>query len=400
MILRRKIIIPLLVILIAAALIYGFLPKPIAVKTVAVSRGLLQVVIEEEGKTRLKDRFQISAPVAGTLNRLNWKVGDSIQAGQKLFEIAPLKSVLLDPRSKVKAEDRVAAAKASFRSANAKVLSDLANAEFAQSEFRRIKQLYDKQLISRRALDRSVAEQNRTRATLESSRYAAERARYLLAEARDVLKQFTLQGEEISGERVVIHSPVDGQIIAVDKKSARAVTTGQVIVEVGNASVLEVVVELLSADAVRIQVGMAVEFDCWGGEHSLTGRVRIIEPVGFTKVSALGVEEQRVRIIADITSPTKQWKRLGDGYRVDAKFILWQGHDVLQIPENALFRYQDGWAVFVAGENNRADLRSVKPGQRNGLYAQIISGLNAGEKIIIHPDEQIMDGRKISIEDK
>jgi HlyD family secretion protein len=400
MILRRKIIIPLLVILIATALIYGFSPKPIAVETVAVSRGLLQVVIEEEGKTRLKDRFEISAPVAGNLCRLDWKVGDPVKAGQQLCEITPLKSVLLDSRSKAKAEDRVAAAKASLRSTKAKVMADVASTEFAQSEYHRIKQIYDKKLISRSALERAESEQRRADATLESSRFAAETARYSLAEARNALSQFDTQGKEMSGDRVVIHSPVDGQILAIYKESEGTVSAGQVLMEIGDAGTLEVMAEVLSADAVRIQVGMDVEFERWGGEQPLTGQVRVIEPTGFTKVSALGVEEQRVRVIVDITSPIEQWTRLGDGYHVDTKFILWQKDDVLQIPENALFRYEDGWAVFVAGEDKRAELRIVKPGKRSGLYAQILSGLNAGENVITHPDELIEDGRQIGLDKK
>ncbi len=398
MILRREVIITLLVICIAAALVYGFLPKPVAVEIVTVSRGPLQVVIEEEGKTRLKDRFEISAPVAGNLCRLDWKVGDPIKVGQQLCEITPLKSVLLDPRSKAEAENRVAAAKASLRSAKARVMADAASAEFAQSEYDRIKQIYDKKLISRSALERAAAEQRRADATLESSRFAAETARYSLAEARNALSQFATQGEELSGERVVIHSPVDGQILAIYKESEGTVTAGQVLMEIGNARVLEIMVEVLSADAVRIQEDMAVEFERWGGEQPLTGQVRVIEPIGFTKVSALGVEEQRVRVIVDISSPIEQWARLGDGYRVDTKFILWQNDDVLQIPKNALFRYQDGWAVFVAGKDNRAELRTVQPGKRSGLYAQILSGLDVGEKVITHPDELIEDGRNISIE--
>ncbi len=400
MILRRKIIIPLLVILIATALVYGFLPKPIAVETVAVSRGLLQVVIEEEGKTRLKDRFEISAPVAGSLCRLNWKVGDPVKAGQQLCEITPLKSVLLDLRSKAEAEDRVAAAKASLRSAKARIMADTASAEFAQSEYHRIKQIYDKKLISRSALERAESEQHRADATLESSRFSAETARYSLAEARNALSQFATPGKEISGERVIIHSPVDGQILAIYKESEGTVSAGQVLMEVGNAAALEVMVEVLSADAVRIQVGMAVEFERWGGEQPLTGQVRVIEPIGFTKVSALGVEEQRVRVIVDITSSIEQWARLGDGYRVDTKFILWQNDDVLQIPENALFRYEKGWAVFVAGEDNRAELRTVQPGKRSGLYAQILSGLNAEKNVVTHPDELIEDGRQIRLNKK
>lgn len=397
MILRRQLMIALIVMLIAGALIYGFLPRPVPVETVTVSRGALQVVIEEEGKTRLKDRFEISAPVAGTLCRLDWHVGDPVKAGQRLCEITPLKSVLLDPRSKADAEDRVLAAEAALRTAQARVTADAASAEFARSEYNRIKQVYDKKLISRSDLERAEAEKRRANATLESSRFTAENARYSLEEARNALSHFATEDEDITSEHVMIHSPVDGQVLAIYKESEGTVAAGQVLMEVGNAQALEVVVEVLSADAVRIQPGMTVEFERWGGEQTLDGLVRVIEPAGFTKVSALGVEEQRVRVIVDISSSADQWARLGDRYRVDAKFILWQGDDILQIPENALFRYDDGWAVFIANNENRAELRKVEPGKRNGLRAQILSGVEEGEKVITHPDDQIVDGRQINV---
>lgn len=396
MIKSRTILIVLLVLIIVGALIYGFLPSPVPVETIIVSRGPFQVVIEEEGKTRLKDRFEISAPVAGTLCRLDWDVGDSVQAGEKLCEIAPLKSALLDPRSKADAEDRVAAAKASLRTAKAKVIANTASAEFARSEYGRIKQVYDKKLISRSELERAIADNRRANANLESAHYAAETARYSLKEARNALSHFAAEGGELAGERVLIHSPVKGQILAIYQQSEGTVSAGQVLLEVGNAQALEVMVEVLSADAVRIQPDMVVEFDRWGGEQTLNGQVHVIEPVGFTKVSALGVEEQRVRVIVDITSAVEQWVRLGDGYRIDAKFILWQGEDILQIPENALFRHVDGWAVFVANPNNKAELRRVEPGKRNGRRAQILNGLTEGEAIITHPDERIENGHKIS----
>ena len=395
MITSRQILIILLLVVISGALIYGFLPKPIPVETIEVSRKPFQVVIEEEGKTRLKDRFQISAPVTGTLCRLNWDVGDKVLAGQKLCEISPLKSVLLDPRSKADAKDRVAAAKASFNTAKSKVVADVASAEYSESEYTRFKQIYDKKLISRSELERAEAEKRRANANLESSRFAAESARYALAEVQNALDHFAAKNEVIDGERVIIHSPIEGHILAIYQESKGMVNAGQLLMDIGNAHSLEVVVEVLSADAVKIHPGMSVTFNRWGGEQPLTGQVQIIEPVGFTKVSALGVEEQRVKVIVDITSPTEQWIRLGDGYRVDTQFILWQGKNILQIPENTLFRHNKGWTVFVLDKENRAELRPVKVGKRNGLFAQVIENLNEGEIIITYPDDKIDDGSAI-----
>lgn len=393
---HRQFLIFLMLLVIISALVYGFLPNPILVETTKVSRKQLQVVIEEEGKTRLKDRYQISAPLTGTLNRSDWDVGDQLQAGQKLYEITPLKSVLLDPRRKADAKNRVAAAKAALRTAKAKVIADTASSEYALSEYKRIKQVFDKKLISRSELERAETEKRRANANLESSHFSTESARYSLAETKNALKHFAAKGEEKTGEKVIIHSPVTGQVIAIYQQSESTVDAGQILMDVGNAKALEVEVEVLSADAIKIQSGMLVKFNRWGGEQALNGRVRIIEPVGFTKVSALGVEEQRVRVIVDITSPAEQWLRLGDGYRVDTQFILWQGQDILQIPENALFRQGENWAVFVVNKGDYAELRKVKLGKRSGLYAQIIKGLDEDESIIIYPDEKIKGSSKIA----
>ncbi len=391
----RAFFISVVAILVVSALIYGFMPKPVAVDVELVKRGPFRVMLEEEGKTRLKDRFEISAPVAGTLYRLNWDVGDAVKAGQQLCEIAPLKSVLLDPRSKAEAKDRVAAAEAALHTAQANVTANAAEAEFAEAEYRRLKKVYDKKLISRSDLEKAEAEKRRTKAKWESSRFTTQSARYALEEAKNALRHFASKADDMQGETVVIHAPVDGQVMAIYQESEGTVTSGQAIIDIGNAHDLEVVVEILSADAVRIQPGMEVEFERWGGDEPLVGTVRVIEPAGFTKVSALGVEEQRVNAIVDITSPREQWERLGDAYRVDAQFILWQADNVLQIPESALFRHQEGWAVFVATPAKTAELRSVTVGKRGGLRAQVIDGLTEGEMVITHPDEEIEAGVSI-----
>lgn len=392
---KRKYLLIVFALSVSTALGYGFMPRSIWVETVTVKRGPFQVTIEEEGKTRVKDRFRISTPVAGTMHRVTWEVGDTVSAGEKLYDITPLKSVLLDPRSKAEAKDRVAAAEAALRTAQARVVADKASAEFAQAEYNRIQKIFDKKLIALSALERAESEKRRTAANLDSTRYAVDTARYTLQEARNALSHFASEGKDELSEHVVVHAPVDGQILVIYRESEGTVAAGQVLMEIGNARVLEVIVEVLSRDAVRIQPGMPVKFTRWGGDQPLEGRVQVIEPTGFTKISALGVEEQRVRIIVAFTSPDEEWARLGDGYRVDTRFILWQEDNVLQIPQNALFRHEDGWAVFVATHANKAELRTVEPGKRSGLHTQILSGLKEGESVITHPDEQIAHGKRI-----
>jgi HlyD family secretion protein len=233
------------------------------------------------------------------------------------------------------------------------------------------------------------------KAALRAARHGVEVARYNLQAAQSVLQ---ISAASPSGEpvdRVPVRSPINGRVLKAPRECAGPVRTGEALLEVGDPSQLEVAVDLLSADAVRIQTGTTVLFDRWGGDGQLEGVVRTVEPVGFTKVSALGVEEQRVLVIADFTSPPERWQRLGDGYRVDASFVLWQEQDVLQVPASSLFRSRGGWAVFVM-EGGRAVLRPVEVGWRNGLVAQILGGVEAGERVINHPSDQVDDGRRVT----
>jgi HlyD family secretion protein len=194
----------------------------------------------------------------------------------------------------------------------------------------------------------------------------------------------------------MVRAPVAGRVLKIPRKSEGVVTAGQALMEIGDPRALEVEVDVLSADAVRLHPGIKVEFERWGGEGQLQGKVRVVEPVGFTKVSALGVEEQRVWVIVDFTSPAAQWQQLGDGYRVEASFILWEDNNVLQVPASALFRDGAGWALFVV-QQDKAIKRGVHVGQRNGLSAQILSGINEGDQVIVHPDDQVRDGVRVAV---
>jgi HlyD family secretion protein len=214
--------------------------------------------------------------------------------------------------------------------------------------------------------------------------------------AHTALKYSAAREPERYAEKVVIRAPISGNVLKIDHESEGVVREGQALIEIGDPRELEVEVDVLSADAVKIKPGTPVLFERWGGKVPLKGKVRVIEPAGFTKISALGVEEQRVLVISDIISPPGEWEQLGDGYRVEASFILWEDDRVLQVPASALFRYNDGWAVFVA-KNKRAELREVKFGYRNGLSAEITSGLSEGEIVITHPDSSIQDGTTVRL---
>lgn len=388
-ILRKHPVIALIALVVIGLLVWGYWPQPVWVEAVAVKRAPMTVSIEEEGRTRVIDRYVIAAPVDGVTCRVQLNVGDQIKQGEVLLGITPLESQVLDPRSRAEARARVAAAKSTLESARDQAQSVKAMSDFFNSEVKRLRPLYEKGVIPKGEFDKAQMNQRTGKANLRSARHAVEVATYELQAARSVLEYHAgKQGEP--AERVPVTSPINGRILKLHHQCEGPVRTGEPLLEVGDPEVLEVEVDVLSSDAVKIKPGMAVLFDRWGGEKPLQGIVRNIEPVGFTKISALGVEEQRVLIIVDFTSPKEQWQRLGDGYRVDAQFMLWHEDNVLQVPASSVFRYKDGWAVFVI-DDQRARLREVKIGQRNGLVAQILEGLQEGQQVIIHPSDQVED---------
>lgn len=392
--LRQHPVIAITAVLIIALLVWGFQTQPVLVETVIVKYAPLTITIEEEGRTRVIDRYIISAPVDGVACRLNLNVGDTVEQGQMLLGITPLESQVLDPRSRAQAQAKVSAAKSTLRAAEEQARAAAAAANLASNELKRLSPLLDKGLISREAFDKATTEAKTSAATKRSSDFNVDVARYELQAAQTVF-DYTAGNSNEPAERVPVLSPITGKVLKIARQCEGPVRTGEALLEVGDPSALEVEVDVLSADAVKIKQGMQVLFDRWGGEHPLKGTVRIIEPVGFTKISALGVEEQRVLIISDFTSSHDLWQRIGDGYRVEAKFILWQEKDVLQIPASSLFRYRDGWAVFIA-KDGYAQRREVSIGQRNGLTAQILEGIEAGELVINHPSDDVEHDSKVT----
>lgn len=380
-------------ILFVGAIAWGLRPKAIPVDTAEVAQGPLQITVDEEGKTRLRDAFAIRAPVAATARRITLEEGDAVRRGQPLVMLDPLRSPALDPSSRAQAEARLRAARAALRLQQDRAKSAGAQAALAAEELRRTETLYRQGAVSKQALDRADASQEGLQAAADAARHAVEVARLEAEAARTAL---TYAGRAPRNmPPITLYAPVDGRVIRVLYQSEGPVQPGQDLLVIGNPGQLEVAVEVLSDDAVRIAPGMRVALEGWGGERALEGRVRTVEPGAFTKISALGVEEQRVRVIADITSPPTQWTTLGDGYRVLARLILWEG-DVLQIPRSALFSAGGDMAVFVLAEG-RAVQRNVKLGRAGGYAAQVVGGLRKGEQVIIHPDQRIQDGSRVTM---
>jgi HlyD family secretion protein len=393
---RRRVFVVTVGVLVALALVYGFMPRPVTVDAVTARRGPLRVTVEEEGRTRVKDRFVISAPVPGYLRRIDLEVGDVVSKGRRIAVLEPLRSTVLDPRSRAEAEASEVSAKAVLDAAREKARAATADAEYGRERNNRMKKLAEGGFISRDDLEQSDSEAKKAEATRLSAEAAVKAAQADLERARSVLRYSAAEHTSGGGKVVVVRSPVGGRVLKLHRESEGVVNSGDPLVDIGNPRLLEVKAEVLSADAVKIKKGTPVVFERWGGDQPLSGRVRVVEPAGFTKISSLGVEEQRVLVITDFTSPAEVWEGLGDAYRLDASFIIWEGKDVLQAPASALFRKGEDWALFTI-ENKRARFRKVEVGRRNGLAAEILAGLKEGEMIVAHPDDQVKDGARVKI---
>lgn len=387
---RKAILVGLAAVLLLA-LAFGFREPAALVDVGEVVRGPFQVTVEEEGRTRLSDRYDVSAPVGGFLGRVMLEPGDEVSRGQVLFLLHPHVAPPLDSRSRAQATAALARAESSLELAQAQVDSEQARVDLARAELRRIERMVQAGHMPAEILDQAQSEMRRASASLRSARFAVDVARHERDNAQALLA--TEQNGSAPAPIQVV-SPVDGVVLRRLRQSEGSVQAGEPIVSLGNLASLEVAVDVLSPDAVRLQPGMRVELDRWGGDSTLPGRVKRIEPAGFVKVSALGVEEHRVWVIVELDAPRAAWQSLGDGYRVEARFILWEADELLQVPTSALFRRGAGWGTFLIVDG-RASYRSVEPGRRSGLRTEVISGLEPGDQVILHPGQSLADNARV-----
>ena len=384
----RLIVVVLVVLGIVAIAMW---PQSMTVDVAAATQGPLRVTIDEDGETRVRQRFVISAPVAGRLSRIELEPGDRVTAGKTVVaRIAPAASALIDSRTRSELNAAVDAARAAVGQTQAERDRASAALERARSTEARQRALFEAGAVPRDAVEEAETARRTADEAARAADFAVRGAEYQVQVARA-----RLQAPQAGGATIEITAPIDGTVLKRHHESAAVVGPGEPLLEIGDVSQLEIVADLLSTDAVRVEAGAAVLIEQWGGGHGLHGRVRRVEPSGFMKVSALGVEEQRVNVIIDFDDPTAAQRALGDGYRVEVRIVEWQDDNVVKVPTGSLFRQQEGWAVFVV-DDGRARLQRVSLGQRNPIEAQIVEGLSAGQAVVLHPPDTLVDGTTVT----
>lgn len=370
---------------VAALLILAFRPKPVPVETATVSRGPLQETLDEEGQTRIHDHFVLGAPVAGKLRRIELHAGDQVRSGEVVAWIDPTP---IEPRQTAILQARLAAAQASEREADALVGRAKAEQIQAGSDLDRARKLFEQGIISQEGLEKATSFAAASTKALEAAHSRAQSAAHEVEEVRAALADQT-GAHTVAPEAV--RSPIAGRVLKLLEQSERVLTPGAPIVEIGYSPKLEVVAEYLTADAVKFQPGMDAVIEDWGGAEPLHARVRVVEPGAFTKVSALGVEEQRVNVILDLMDGAAN---LADAYRVEVRVITWQALDVLKVPSSVLFRVGEQWAVFRVN-NGTVQRRIVKLGHHGEGETEVLQGLNAGDSVVVYPSSDLKDGARV-----
>lgn len=388
---------------------WSFMPKPVEVDMAAVERGTVLVTVDEDGKTRIREKYVVSTPLAGRLLRINMDPGDVVQAGETLLAtIEPRDPELLDARAIAQAEARVNAAESAVKKTEPMLKQARIEQGYAETQLARMRA--SQEVMTEEEVDIAKARYEAASEELRSAKFAQEIAEFELEQARAALlrsrprseTESDLQqlpngddaeenGTNVNGWNHNIRSPITGRVLRVFQESSAVVTAGMSLLELGDPNDLEVEIDVLSSDAVKIQPGDRVMLEHWGGDRVLNARVRLVEPSGFTKISTLGVEEQRVNVIVDLADPVEQRRNLGDGFRVEARIVVAEATDVLRIPASSLFRPKEGWAVFKVVDGRAVETKVV-PGNQNGLEAEIREGLSEGDQVIIHPSDKIADG--------
>jgi HlyD family secretion protein len=388
-------------LMVGGALTAAFWPKPTLVDMGEVTRGTLQVTIDEEGRTRVRDAYVVSTPVAGLLQRVSVQPGDPVVRGETIVaHMRPTNPSALDVRTREQAQAAVTAAQAALRVARADLNAAMANRDLAETELARTRQLVDRGIASQAALDSARQAARVAQANVDTAEAAISMRDAEITNAQAQLIGFDdprlAAAIGTTDDDIPLYAPADGRILRVFQESETSLPAGAPIMEIGNiASDLEVVVDLLSTDAVQVSVGDPVIIADWGGPRDLAGTVTRVDPFGITRFSALGVEEQRVNAVIAFVSPAEDYAGLGHGFRVETRIVVWQSDDTLVVPASALFRSRDTWAVFVV-EDGTAHLRTIEIGPNNGMEAQVTNGLDEAEKVILYPSSGLSHGTRVA----
>jgi HlyD family secretion protein len=395
----RKLLLGAVALAIVVGVVYTFLPQPVIVDTAAVSRGRLEVTVNEDGRTRIKERYFVSTPLAGQLRRVELEPGDEVVAGETvLATILPDAPALLDPREREQAQARASAAQAAINRAQSDLDAAQVAREVAESQHERLRRLEERDAASEVQLEQATLAMRARQEEYLSAEYSLQIANFELTQAQAALKRFDPMPDEETptGDwHFEIKAPISGRVLRVMQESSTVLPAGTQVIELGDATNLELEIDVLSTDAVKIEHGDTIRLEHWGGDEPLTGVVRLVEPSAFTKISALGVEEQRVYVIGDLAATDEQRARLGDAFRFEARIVIWQGDDVLRVPTSALFRQRDEWSVFVMVDG-KAAIRKVELGHRNPDAAEVISGLEEGESVITYPSDRVQEGISVT----
>ncbi|MCC6624803.1 MAG: HlyD family efflux transporter periplasmic adaptor subunit [Deltaproteobacteria bacterium] len=395
----KRIFLGLVLLAIGAVIVWAMLPQPVPIEVATVARGPLAVTVDEDGRARVEDRHVIAAPLAGALARIELRPGDAVDVDAVVARVAPLPSPLLDARTRVELEGRYQVAEAHQRLADATVGRARVHVDYADKQLAQGQGLAGSSAISGDELDRRALALDVARRELQSARFAAAVAAKEVETASAMLERYdrSVGGAAPAGtaEEVTVRSPVKGRVLRVFAESEGVVGVGTPLVEVGDPSRLEVVAEVLTADAVAITPGAPVTIEGWGGP-TLNGKVRLVEPSAKTRVSALGVEEQRVSVIVDLVDPPEAWASLGDGWRIEVRIATWRADDVVRVPLGALFRSGERWAVYVV-DGEVAHLRTIDIDHRNASFAEVEGGLAPGDVVIVHPSARVREGAKVVV---
>jgi HlyD family secretion protein len=384
----RTVRLPIGITAAAAIVVVALWPQPVAVDLAAVTSGPMTVTVDEDGETRVRDRFVISAPVSGRLQRIELEPGDTVAKGV-VVRLAPVDAPLLDSRTRAELQAAAAAAREAVGQARADRDRAIASLERAKASAARLSHLAEIGAVSREDHDTAQTTARTAAAASNAANFAVARA-----EQEQQLAAARLLRPGSHGRLVDVISPVEGVVLKRLRESECVVNAGDPLLEIGDPKQLELVVDLLSVDAVRVRPGDRVSIERWGGSQALSGRVRRVEPSGFLKVSALGVEEQRVNVVIDFDDPDRAARKLGDGYRAEARIVVWENDVVVMVPLGSLFRHGVEWAVFIA-DGDRARMRKITLGERNNEAAQVVDGLKPGEQVVLYPPDTLADGARI-----